>query len=97
MKIKVTKKSELEIEVPKYFKIKGHDYYYFMCIDGDRAVQVVDYDMESDSVLGIFPRIEVVMIKEIYILESGATPISETEFKTSFLRVNMRIEETLNN
>ncbi len=97
MKITVTKKSESEIEVPKYFKIKGHDYYYFMCIDSDRAVQVVDYNMESDSALGIFPRIEVMAIKDIHLLELGVNPISETEFKTAFLRVNMRIEETLNN
>lgn len=97
MKITVTKKSELEIEVPKYFKIKDHNYHYFMCIDGERAVQVVDYNMESDSALGIFPRIEVLAIKDIYLLECGVDPISEVEFKTAFLRVNMRIEETLNN
>jgi len=92
MKITIQETIEREFTIPsKYLK---HLSWYYMVIDHETMLTVKDFD-KSQSALQLYPEVRVERLSYSSIKE--ATPISETEFKNAFLRVSLRIEETLNN
>ena len=94
MKITVTEQVNREIELhSKYYRKLS---WYYMILDETTMMVVKDFEqIESNSALWLFPEIRIDRLSAQSISE--AEPISETEFKAAFLRVSVRIEETLNN
>lgn len=93
--IKQTREELKTIELPSYFKFNGFKDLYFMVKGNQSAILVADYNMEEP--LSLYPRIEGVNLNH-YILHftEGIEPISETEFKTAFLRVSLELEKLAN-
>ena len=94
MKITVTENVTREIELhSKYFKKLS---WYYMILDENTMMVVKDFEQnEANSALWLFPEIRIDRLLASFISESE--PISEAEFKAAFLRVSVRIEETLSN
>jgi len=91
MKITIESKATKEIEVPKYFK-QDTDYYM---IKEDCYVRI--NDRGYDPFLGLFPSIEVNDIHSLKYYLRDFEHISETQFKTVFIKVSVLIEEIFSN
>ena len=94
MKITIETKTSKEVELPKYFKNDG--YSLFMLTNNGTYIKV--YDTDLNPTLGLIPYIKT--DAHSYLQYENLTkiePISETEFRTAFIRVSVVIEETLNN
>lgn len=94
MKITITEQVNREIELhSKYYRKLS---WYYMILDENTMVVVKDFERnESNAALWLFPEIRIDRLLASAISESD--PISEAEFKAAFLRVSVRIEETLSN
>lgn len=95
MKINITESVLKTIELPLYFKSKAFPDHYFMTVGDKSAVEVTDYEISESIVL--YPSVKVISIEHnAHMFRSGIEPISETEFKTVFLRVSLSIEKLMN-
>jgi hypothetical protein len=97
MKITTYEQVSKEIELPKYFKIKGSPNYY-MILDNQSLIFVRDYTGELDHTVNLYPKIERTSISyhSAIIPASGFDHISETEFKAVFLKVSLELEKLAN-
>lgn len=94
MKITIEETVKREIELhSRYFRDSS---WYYMIIDNETMMTVKDFGRkDTDSALWLFPEIRIERLSPASL--KHASPISEAEFKAAFLRVSVRIEETLNN
>ena len=94
MKITTYKQIKKEIELPKFFK-SGRSYY--QVLDEETLLHVKDFSSE-DSMLEIYPLIEIAKVSyhSAVLASYGYETISEEEFKSTFNRVYLRLEEKIN-
>lgn len=94
MKITIKKESEIVIDVPRFFKINNSPNCYYMVVGNESAIVVQDYDFSESLVL--YPMIKGTALRFIPFIQNGVIQISETEYKTAFLRVSLRLEIMMN-
>jgi len=94
MKITIKRESEITIDIPRFFKVKGMENRYYMTVGNESAIMVTDYELSESLIL--FPKIEGTCIRFIPFIGNGIIQISETEYKTAFLRVSLRLEKMMN-
>lgn len=94
MKITITSTVSKEIELPQYFKT-GEFTWWMLC--GENAVlRVHSYALSPE--MGLFPKMEAMEPNSVrHYIESGKVDhISETEFKTAYIRVSLELEKMMN-
>jgi hypothetical protein len=94
MKIKIKTTTEKEIELPKYFKVGNS---YNMLIDNGSCMRL--YYNPIFVELDLYPKIELMStdsLKHYIHFDDKIIPISETEFKTEFLKISVLLEELMN-
>lgn len=94
MKIKIRKSEDIEIDLPRFFKIKNHPSHYYMTIGNKSAIEVTDYEFNESLVL--LPKIAGVCLGYLPWLSNGIEQISEVEYKNAFIRVSLRMEKMMN-
>lgn len=94
MKLIIKTETETTIDIPRFFKVKGTESRYYMTVGNESAIAVTDFDFSESMIL--FPRIEGTCIRYIPFIQNGIIQISETEYKTAFLRVSLRLEKMMN-
>jgi len=95
MKITLTESIEKKVtkEIPQYFK---NDRNGFFAISNDELTYLKVYDCSHSPELGLFPYVRSYSTVTIDIeVKPSITPISETEFKSAFLRVSNQLENLL--
>jgi hypothetical protein len=94
MKITINKTTAQEVELPKYFK--NDRYGLFMIIDDSRFLKV--YDIPFDGSYAAIPYFRIEEMAGLpYNIDTGFTPISESEFKAAYLRVSVLYDEIFSN
>lgn len=96
MRIKITKTSTQEVELPKYFRDE-HDFYH-MTFGNQSVVRVrpANVDPAHCEALYLYPSITV---GRVSVYTSGikeVIPISEAEFKLAFITASVEIEKLSN-
>ena len=94
MKITIKQESEVIIDIPRFFKIKNSPNCYYMIVGNESAIVVQDYDFSESLVL--YPMIKGTALRFIPFIQNGVNQISETEYKTAFLRVSLELEKLMN-
>lgn len=94
MKITIKQESEVTIDIPRFFKVKGTENRYYMTIGNESAIAVTDYEISESMIL--FPSITGTCIRFIPFIQNGIIHISETEYKNAFIRVSLRLEKMMN-
>lgn len=94
MKLTISKEEEIEIDIPRFFKIKEHPNHYYMAIGNESAIEVTDYPFEESLIL--LPKIGGVSLKYLSWINKGIEQISEVEYKNAFIRVSLRMEKMMN-
>ena len=97
MKITTYEQVSREMELPKYFKLKGSPWFY-MILDENTLISLRDYSDEFSATVGLFPEIrrENIANNISVITKYGFDHISEAEFKNVFLKVSLELEKLAN-
>lgn len=97
MRITTLEQVSREIELPKYFKLKGSPNYY-MILDNESCIRVKDYSGDLEALCSLYPIIERTKISyhSALIASTGFDHISEAEFKAVFLKVSLELEKLAN-
>jgi hypothetical protein len=97
MKIKIKTTTEKEIELPKYFRLSNSaKKVSYMVIDENSILAVNNWSPNGDFSYGLYPSIQGVNKNGIPFELQKIIPISETEFKTEFIKVSVQLEEMMN-
>lgn len=94
MKLKIKQESEVTIDIPRFFKVKGMDNHYYMTVGNESTIMVKDYDFSESLIM--YPSIEGTCIRFIAFIQNGIEQISEVEYKNAFIRVSLKLEKMMN-
>lgn len=95
MKVTISESTQKEIELPLYFRLNRFPHVSCMTVGEKSVVMVKDNDFNES--LTSYPQIDITGVRFCGgFFTEGIAPISETEFKTVFLKVSLAIEKLCN-